>query len=382
MSQKLFLKKRSVRRNFQQKSSANFRHVKMGGGYLRIFRKAFTLVELLVVIAIIGILIALLLPAVQAAREAARRMQCSNNLKQIGLALHTYHDTHNTLPPGAAAKPYEVGGILNGNAANPTGTTQAGWGTSALILPFLEQTGIYEQAGISSITIERAFEDIVRPGSRDVLVNSKISFYLCPSDGDVKFPNTDRGNYAVTGRGDSPAFSPSNYGPLRGYRRNSGIKPLTDTNSAIYNTGLFPANKAYNFSAVTDGLSNMIAYGERASYVRGVYAGGAYPWPGPVAIGAMNHTHSSTAIKLNERVDANNGVFSSAHIGGANFTFADGSVHFISETIEHKPIRDDEGKLNEYPTLAEYQAAADAGELGLFQLLGSREDGRPINAGF
>ncbi|MDR1140604.1 MAG: DUF1559 domain-containing protein [Planctomycetaceae bacterium] len=340
--------------------------------------------ELLVVIAIIGLLIALLLPAVQAAREAARRMQCTNNLKQIGIALHNYHDTLGTLPPGAVTTPYEIGGILNSNAVGAS--AQPGWGTAALILPFFEQQGVYDQAGVSRITIERSYEDLVLPGSKDVLVNSKISNYICPSDSEIKFPNTNRGNYipGVIG-GDTPALSPTNYGPSRGYRSGNNF----GTTGAQVNNGLFPANTCYEFSAITDGLSNTFAYGERGSGVKSTgyfkdYYGGAYVWPGATAIGAMNHTNSSVRYKLNETLSTTsiNANFSSLHRGGANFLFADGSVHFISDTIEHKPLYDASGAVIGSPTLDEYQAAAAEGLLGVFQLLGSRDDGVPTKIGF
>jgi prepilin-type processing-associated H-X9-DG protein len=343
-------------------------------------------VELLVVIAIIGLLIALLLPAVQAAREAARRMQCTNNLKQIGIALHNYHDTVGTLPPAAAVKNYEVGGILNANDVSKTSVGQ-GWGTAALILPFLEQSGIYDTAGIASITLERAYEDIVRPGSKEVIVNSRITNYLCPSDSEIKIPNTYRGNYPVTATDDSVALSATNYGPCRGFFGYNSPFATTDPNARL-NNGLFPINNAYNFNAITDGLSNTFAYGERATRFSGLNAGGAYFWPGPGAVGAAQHTSSYTFMKLNQKgvplptggTAATNGNFSSLHAGGANFTFADGSVHFISETIEFKLIKaDGSGNLTSGGPYEDYQAAVDVGNVGVYQLLGSRDDGRAVN---
>ena len=101
-------------------------------------RRGFTLVELLVVIAIIGLLVALLLPAVQAAREAARRMRCSNNLKQIGLALHNYHGVHNTFPPGNS---------INNNYANHA------WGWGSHLLPFLEQATLFQAIEVDRLTL-------------------------------------------------------------------------------------------------------------------------------------------------------------------------------------------------------------------------------------
>jgi prepilin-type processing-associated H-X9-DG protein len=208
------------------------------------------------------------------------------------------------------------------------------------------------------------------------------------------FPNTHRGNFAVTGKGDSVAFSPTNYGPCRGFFKFSPIF-TTKLQNASLNNGLFPINKSYNFSAVTDGLSNTFAYGERAAYVNGQYAGGGYFWPGPVAVGAAQHTSSQTAVKLNQRQTSTNGNYSSGHVGGANFTYADGSVHFISELIEFKKLTADGlGTLDaSIPTTATppdddmsyfnaYQESVSAGNVGLYQLLGSRDDGATTNSGF
>ncbi|MDR1958122.1 MAG: DUF1559 domain-containing protein [Planctomycetaceae bacterium] len=377
MSQKLFLEKRSVRMNFQQKSSANFRHVKMGwGDSLRLSRKAFTLVELLVVIAIIGILIALLLPAVQAAREAARRMQCTNNLKQIGIAQHSYHDIHNTLPSGAIAQPIEVGLVISNRAAGSDYCS--GWGPLAQILPFIEQTPVWERAGVSSITLERAFEDSQKPGSKDAIVNTKIPFYLCPSDGNLEFPNKASGDYPTTPNRDTAALATSSYSPHRGFFRFGGAYGayLATPQNATLNTGVFPASKAYNFAAITDGLSNTFVYGER-DYTTGK----ASYWPGTCGIGSMNYTHGYTALKINEGAYA----FSSLHTDGANFLFGDGSVHFLSETIESRKDKADGSGIipnqaqsgdTGTETYALFQQAADAGTLGIYQLIGSKADGR------
>lgn len=125
-------------------------------------RRAFTLVELLVVIAIIGILVGLLLPAVQAAREAARRMQCSNNLKQLGLAHHNYHDAFKTFPPGA----------INGRF----GQSRAVWAWCAQLLPFIEQTNLFNSLGVSGT------EAAVSLQANPQLFRQRLSFLRCPSD--------------------------------------------------------------------------------------------------------------------------------------------------------------------------------------------------------
>ncbi|MEO6809908.1 MAG: DUF1559 domain-containing protein, partial [Isosphaeraceae bacterium] len=134
-------------------------------------RRAFTLIELLVVIAIIGVLIALLLPAVQAAREAARRSQCVNNLKQIGLSLHNYHDSNNVFPMGASQAPFDLGQV----------DTWSVWSAQASLLPYIEQGPIYNAINFSWGSGARG------SGSQAWQVNqtgynTKINSFLCPSD--------------------------------------------------------------------------------------------------------------------------------------------------------------------------------------------------------
>src|SRR5258708_30049909 len=139
-------------------------------------RRGFTLVELLVVIAIIGVLVALLLPAVQAARESARRMQCQNNLKQMGLAMHTFHDTNQCLPPCAQS-----------NTANR-------WGWQVAILPFIEQSSLFQQLGAPDLTTTASMPFPATP-----IVQMKIPTYRCPTDLTTQLttnPNFD--NYATT----------------------------------------------------------------------------------------------------------------------------------------------------------------------------------------
>ena len=129
--------------------------------------KGFTLVELLVVIAIIGVLIALLLPAVQQAREAARRIQCNNHLKQIGLSLHNYHDTFGTLP-SLLIPPQDIRG-----SANQVDSWDPAWGWQAFLLPFIEQTALHEQARIGQGS---------RPLDHIASFRTAIDGYMCPSD--------------------------------------------------------------------------------------------------------------------------------------------------------------------------------------------------------
>src|SRR5262245_5397422 len=151
-------------------------------------RFGFSLVELLVVIAIIGVLIALLLPAVQKVREAANRMSCTNNLKQIGLAAHNYHDTHGKFPP-AVLMPYAQEGNdpLTGGAANPFGPNWA-----VFLLPYMEQEALYLQANPRSYPGTRNLQDFASYNLNWRQVRGvTIKTYLCPSDSGADLPFTD-----------------------------------------------------------------------------------------------------------------------------------------------------------------------------------------------
>ena len=208
-------------------------------------RVAFTLVELLVVIAIIGILVGLLLPAVQAAREAARRMQCSNNLKQIGLALHNYVSTHKVFPFGKGP-------------SYPNAPVYARWSQHALILPFLEQTSLYntldfrfppETPGMGGVVaFMPAFSNA--NGMNAASSRTPVAGFFCPSDQSPSDPWQAQNNYVgnqggwLCDRGDSPA-GPSDVAP-------------TETQ-----TGVFYYLSRVKPSDVIDGLSNTVFFSEK-----------------------------------------------------------------------------------------------------------------------
>ncbi len=284
--------------------------------YLYKRSQAFTLVELLVVIAIIGILIGLLLPAVQAAREAARRAQCSNNLKQIGLALHLYHDVYRTLPsawvgvdPAAPYRPFTSG---------PTG-----WGWGAVILPFLEQANVEK----NFIDYRKWVTDPDHETARLV----KLPIYRCPSDiGKDHFDLDD----LVHDHDDDPGhhehleFATSNYVACFG-PEDLHICHDLPVGLQCRGSGTFFHNSFLRLAEVTDGLSQTVLVGERASD-RG-YATWVGSPPGDECFPAM--ILGSTETPLNYRGEHAHG-FSSFHPGGANFLLGDGSVRFFSETIE------------------------------------------------
>ncbi len=318
-----------------------------GAVRLRKATGGFTLVELLVVIAIIGILIALLLPAVQAAREAARRSQCSNNFKQIGLALHNYHDTHRSLPSGLilAASDPDYDGSTNSNTPNVES-----WGWGALILPFVEQGPLYETAGISRGELLQ--NQLGATGAARQI----IAGYRCPSDsGDKIGTMQDRGSGFLEG-----AFS--NYGAIISH--NTGV-----TGSG---TGSFWRNSAVRFADIMDGLSNTAAVSEIATRLHGVKTGpkvwaGAKKGCGTSYIDDLMLSGrwpiNDTTGTSDQRAEAP----SSLHPGGVHVLLHDGSVRFISETIDF--VRTPGNVNNDSPVDSTWErllARADGQPLGEF----------------
>ncbi|MFO0951234.1 MAG: DUF1559 domain-containing protein [Isosphaeraceae bacterium] len=188
-------------------------------------RRGFTLIELLVVIAIIAVLIGLLLPAVQSAREAARRSQCINNLKQIGLALHNYLSVHETFPPVVVL---------------PKGRTSQPWSGLSRLLPHLEQGNLY-----NAINWNRDFEFTSNP----TMSSTRVSVFMCPSEVNDRARVTP----AVT-------YYPSNYA------FNEGTWFIYDPATDKVGDGAFVPNRAFNSAGITDGLSNTLAMSENKAY--------------------------------------------------------------------------------------------------------------------
>lgn len=290
-------------------------------------RKAFTLVELLVVIAIIGVLVGLLLPAVQAAREAARRMQCSNNLKQMGLAHHNYHDAFKMFPPGA----------INGRF----GANRAIWAWSAQLLPFIEQTSLFNSLGVSGTEAAQTLT------SNLLLFQQPLPFLRCPSDAGPRL-NEHSFNSVFDSNGAARQVIVSNY------VGNLGHQGVVDGLASDF-TGTHAHRSRINIRDTTDGTSNTLLVGERPYFLRGVNcsaalglvlrgeAGGSTAsMPGSQLL----HVGARGATLINAREQrtgspfvSNCGVgFGSTHTGGFQAAFCDGSVHFISETINHTPF--------------------------------------------
>lgn len=266
-------------------------------------RRAFTLVELLVVIAIIGVLVALLLPAVQAAREASRMASCKNNLKQIGLALHNYHDVQRRLPPGWST----VAGPEDPN----------GWGWAAAILAEMEQRPL--QGTI------RYDLPIDHPANQQVR-QSVVASYLCPTD-------TIDSSFMIHGGADDEFANQDQIGtPLftvakSNYAGVFGLSEIEDAPGA--GEGTFFHNSRLTFASITDGLSNTFVVGERSSKLGGsVWTGvipGANNGKGRI-VGSADHTPNHPQHHFDD--------FSSYHVQGAHFLVGDGSVQRINNEID------------------------------------------------
>lgn len=323
-------------------------------------RRGFTLIELLVVIAIIAILVALLLPAVQQAREAARRSQCKNSLKQIGLALHNYHDVHNTMPPGYVSR-----GVSSTDPASADTALGFSWGT--MILPFMDQTPLYESFNFS-LSAEEATN----------LANGQatIATFRCPSDpSQERFRMVDSGGTTIQVNGSDLELPTANYVGIIGY----GSLSMTPGNPM--GKGVLYRNSKVNFRDITDGTSNTILAGERASEhqfnqampSQKVAANStwyaAIPGINARSAGMMTMTEESPSLILghvgqpammgmmqmhNVHNNTNHIVhFSSRHTGGAHFLLADGHVVFLSENIAYDTFRflgtrDDGEQLGEF----------------------------------
>jgi len=328
-------------------------------GHLLIERRhGFTLIELLVVIAIIGLLTAMLLAAIQSAREAARRMQCANNLKQIGLALNSYHDVHGCFPPGHMV--YIV------NQWSPH-EEQWGWGT--FLLPYLEQQALYDQLMVN----DQRLCDLVSAPDQRHWIQTPLDVYRCPSDttGDL-LPMEAAGGRDFGGLNVPVGFQPavSNYFGSKGFFSRNG-------RLGKHNDGILYGESRVRFADILDGTSHTVAVGERNGRCRaGYWCGVRNPGPGIVNEGRVS-------IRLNHPynvifdTDSCARGFSSFHPGGAHFVMCDGACRFISDTIGF------DNNAVDITRSAPVEVGTDeAAGLGVYQLLGIRNDGQPVPSEF
>lgn len=259
--------------------------------------RGFTLVELLVVIAIIGILIALLLPAVQAAREAARRTQCSNNLKQWGLAIHVYHDTFRSIPTGI--------------------TVPGQWTFRAMMLPFVEQKNLWDQVNFAHPV--HCFQACVDAGDKNPSL-AAVPVYFCPSD-----PQSGKlyKNYA------GADYMPTEYMGVVG-----GKDDYPWSYSGYTPDGAFYVNSQVRFADFRDGTSNTVVMGER-----GIPKDLFWGW---ALCGATTYdvflSMKYGFSKGDPTSSAHLGHFWSFHPGGAHFLAGDGSVDFLSYSTDQETL--------------------------------------------
>ncbi|MBD3676621.1 MAG: DUF1559 domain-containing protein [Planctomycetaceae bacterium] len=305
-------------------------------------KKGFTLIELLVVIAIIAVLVALLLPAVQQAREAARRSSCKNNLKQIGLALHNYHDTYKSLPANFWRHSRPDDPNTTNNYWSGSGSVEAyGWHVS--LLPYLDQAPLFNQLDVNGYHLDKTLageNPNLTPQQAQTLLQSRLSVMMCPSDSNEGIAHRNRhfGGGQGTNAGGLGNWRPG----ITNYISNRGTRDQPQSRNDTH--GAFFHNSSVKFRDFIDGTSNTFVVGERETpnCRSGSWVGVRNP-RGSGGRGIWYVTAHARAL-INSPVaswSANKGCgegFASMHTGGAQFLFGDGSVHFISENIDSNPL--------------------------------------------
>ena len=320
--------------------------------------RAFTLVELLVVIAIIGILVSLLLPAVQAAREAARAAGCQNNLRNVSLACLNYESSLRTLPPGFISQD----------------TKTEAWGWSVFILPYLEEQSLYDRLGVE----QRRLADLFVAAGGDLtspeiaLVQSHLAIYRCPADETpTLLPGSGPGDRHFRGNNTPKDFEPaaSNYIGVKGFFDRRCYWP---TGELCDNNGTFFGDSRVTMQRIEDGTSKTFLLGERDLRCQsGTWIGVRNP-PGAGMYGS-HMLIGRVSVRLNYPLNGAHNTctegFSSDHVGGAYFAMSDGSLRFVSEGIDFN---------NQGLDLVSGAGFPIPG-LGVYQRLGVRDDGLPID---
>jgi prepilin-type N-terminal cleavage/methylation domain-containing protein/prepilin-type processing-associated H-X9-DG protein len=329
----------------------------------------FTLIELLVVIAIIAVLIGLLLPAVQQAREAARRIQCTNNLKHLALGFHHYHDQNGTFPTAIS---------YTGDARNPAAGPTTAWGWRITLLPFIEQQPLYAALNTNMC---------VWNAENTTVYDVSLSVYTCPSDAAV----TQR--IALPAGQNAPLYAGIVYMHYSSYCASAGTwfqqvgldDPTLQSRVGNSNGVVFQLSRV-NIAGISDGTSNTImmsewAYGKLEPLERQLW----HWWPGCTAGDAtfttlfpLNPTGRclNTGTRFNSSLTGAAGSF---HPGGANFAFCDGSVRFIKDSTNTMPFSSDTCVGNSIAYDGTLYSVAPPNQFGVYQALSTRAGGEVIS---
>lgn len=297
-------------------------------------RRGFTLIELLVVIAIIGILISLLLPAVQQAREAARHSQCKNNMKQLGLAMHNYHDAHRSFPPGY------IGDFNSPSAAPTTLDGPPGWAWGTFLLPYVDQAPLYNKLNFNLPCWDAA---------NAPFVSTNLPLFLCPSATNTDGPMAVKNGPVATGT-TLATFGRSTYVGNVGQDEPWGYTNLKDWHAVA--SGPLYRNSRVRVADVTDGLTNTVFLGEHAPLISSKTWVGVVPNAQVCPTDPLRHpattcdnpatmvlAHSGPAATELAVIHAPNAPtchvcqMYAEHTGGCNVLMGDGSVRFVSQFI-------------------------------------------------
>ncbi|TWT62282.1 DUF1559 family PulG-like putative transporter [Rubinisphaera italica] len=296
----------------------------------KLHSQGFTVIELMITLAIIVVITSLVLPTIQESRNQARERECIIHLKQLGLAMHNYHDVYRTFPPGWVRK-------------TPYAQSPSGFGWQVSILPFVEEAPLYDAIRPSAPNNEGALEYVEAK-----YLKREISTYRCPADS-TPVTNPMRGDWGTSNYSMNYGTEPvPRMTPLDGSMNWPGALP-----TRLHTNGIGWWNSRVGFRDITDGTSNTLMISERS------VKSAAGIWPGVRS--NSSETDQVTDTSYGNEINSGLNSFSSPHRGGANILLCDGSVRFLSDQVDSQPRGPGQGDVG-----------------GLFQKLGCRNDGQVV----